>query len=194
MTNATTPTPVPNTLNVEPIVTGMLFPTAEYNKLAIEAYLLSDGHGMVANKNNSSKSKTFFCSGRKIVKEGGGEKNLGCGVFFRSCRQKDGDYKVTAMHNEHVDCSAGQARPSAKVLKRFAAAPAWADPSMKSTKLKSAMQALTGAEVSRRQANRVKSSIEKDTEAKGIAGYQLIGSYLDQLAISSPGTITALEV
>lgn len=190
MANATAP--APNTHpNVDPIVTGMFFPNAEHNKLAVEAYLLSGGHGMMPNKNNGVKSKTFFCSGRKVVKDANGERNLGCGVFFRSCRQKDGDYKITAVHDEHVHCSGGQARPSAKVLKRFAAAPVWADSSMKSPKLNSPMQDFAGAQVSRRQANRVKSSVERDTEAKG---YQLLGSYLSELAASSPGTITALEV
>lgn len=56
------------------------------------------------------------------MKETDGERNLGRGVLFWVCRQKDGDYNITAVHDEHVNCSDRQARASAKVLKRFAIA------------------------------------------------------------------------
>ncbi|CAN0362816.1 unnamed protein product, partial [Scytosiphon promiscuus] len=168
--------------------------------------MIRDGRQSKADKRVSGgKAKLYRCTGAGIAEdciccerpEGRPKRKckntLGCPVFARGYQKVDGEWHVTSVKLEHVNCAgqsgAKQKRASRKAVKEEAAAFVNANHKITSPELVKTLKESCGVAMVDRTANRMKSDILQQGEDGIKDEFKALESYLATLGHDSPGTI-----
>lgn len=189
---------------------GQLFKSRQEFTTAVRLQLMEEGKGWKVDK-GGARQAGVRCAGHDhdpVTKVHGG-----CGFRITVCKQTRGSggsntdssseqltWKVTSVVDEHVNCSGkGPPRRPGVAEIRAAGHPIISNnPKITASALQKMIKVQAGIDVHVRTANRLIRHANSDALSslaeERAAGFQHLGSYLEELADNSGGTITDVKV
>ena len=191
----------PAGLNVRRVQVGDKFSKTVELRTAVERCFRADGRGCRADvRVTGSRTKLYRCDGAvydlKNTDKEERRKTTGCQALVRACMQmKTLEWKVTAAHLSHVNCSGGERKAGIRVLLPEAEAIVNSNTSISADALTKTLKGQTNfGNMSARTANRLRSLIRTGGRQEADETYMRVADYLRQLKALSGGSVTDCQV
>ena len=163
-----------------PIDKGQLFPTRGAARTAAETELAATGRAI---KNGSSSGRVTFHVVCKTCTS----------WFVKAQRQGNGDFKVTQVGKDHVNCVGGGRRPSANVVQPMIDQLVRANPKIGCPAIKRTLKT-AGFDISDRTSQRSKRRIATASRAEEADAIAQIPSWCEEVERDCPGSVVTVEV
>lgn len=168
---------------------GMMF-SAKALYAAVEQEFRKVGRGIRSGR-GGSRQRLYFCD-QRVVDESGAEK--GCTARVRATRQVTGEFKITFVNTEHVNCAGSTTTATIRGMEPVLVAALKNNAKISDEELRKTVEHSTGAIMSTRSISRAKSMLMHADQKKGGDSYKQLRPYLEELKAHSPGTVTSVEV
>lgn len=164
------------------IEVGRVFNTTQGMKDTVTRLLLSSGKAIVCG-NGGSRQKRYSCKS--------------CTSFLvRATRQasQEGVWKITFVHNQHVNCTGSGATAPITAVIPFVDQLVRSNPTISGPALKRTLKEVLGVELSDRSANRAKNKVMQQTKEEEAKAYTMITSFCNLVHRNCPGSVAVVEV
>lgn len=141
------------------------------------------------------RQASWRCAGRVVIKK----KDVGCRFRVKATKQTRGEvheWKLTGVHDEHVNCSRARAARGLGVaeLQTIRAAIVSANPGISAPSLTLLIKEHVGGNVHERTLSRLKRRAREDSALPGAEDFQLLDSYAKHVATDCRGSVTDVRV
>lgn len=157
---------------------------------AVEQEFRKVGRGIRSGK-GGSRQRQYFCD-QRVLDESGAEK--GCTARARATRQVTGEFKLTFVNTEHVNCAGSTTTATIRGMEPVLVAAIRNNAKISDEALRKTVENSTGAIMSPRSITRAKSKLMHADQKEGGDSYKHLRPYLEELEAHSPGTVTSVEV